>query len=158
MVAQGTPADAKRLALFEVLAAHLRTCPLPHIEERVPTGVARHHCALIESYFSNYVEGTKFNIKEACDIVLNNRPVTTRPKDSHDLLAVFRLAITAPFRNNPPVCGADFLEDLQAWHADKLKMRAEANPGQLKLEPNYAGDTKFVEPMLVSRVRSSLNK
>jgi hypothetical protein len=149
LVAQGTPGDAERLALFEVLAAYLRTCTLPRIEERVPTGVARHHCALIESYFSNYVEGTKFTIEEACDIVLNNRPVTTRPKDSHDVLGVFRLAITAPFRNNPPVCGEDFLEGLQAWHADMLKMRPEANPGQLKLEPNYAGNTKFVEPMLV---------
>lgn len=149
LVALGTPADAERLALFEILAGYLRTCTLPRIEERVPTGVARHHCALIESYFSNYVEGTKFTIKEACDIVLNNWPVTTRPKDSHDVLGVFRLAIITPSRHNPPVCGEDFLEGLQAWHADMLKMRPEANPGQLKLKPNCAGNTKFVEPMLV---------
>ena len=151
-VAQGMPVDAARLALFEVLAAHLRREPLPRIESGV-TGVARQNFAFIESYFSNYVEGTKFDIEQARDIVMLNRVAPNRPKDSHDVLGVFRLAITSPYRDSPPVPGAEFLEGLEGWHAEMLKMRPEANPGKLKLDVNYAGTTKFVDP---AHVRGTL--
>lgn len=147
-VAQGTPVDQERMARFETLAAHLRREPLPRIERAI-VGVARQNFAFIESYFSNYVEGTKFDIEQARDIVMLNRVVPNRPKDSHDILGVFRLAITSPYRDSPPVAGAEFLEGLEAWHAEMLKMRPEANPGKPKLEVNYAGTTQFVEPALV---------
>lgn len=147
-VVQGSPIDQERIYRFEALAAHLRAEPLPRIESTV-TGVARQHFAFIESYFSNYVEGTKFDIDQARDIVMNDVIVNTRPKDSHDILGVFRLAITPPFRDSPPVAGQDFLEGLERWHAEMLKMRPEANPGKPKLEVNYAGNTKFVEPAYV---------
>lgn len=147
-VANGTPVDAERLARFEALAAHLRTEPVPRIPSSV-TGQARQNFAFIESYFSNYVEGTKFDIEQARDILMHQVIVPNRPKDSHDILGVFRLAITPPFRDSPPVAGIDFLEGLETWHAEMLKMRPEANPGKPKLELNYAGTTKFVEPGMV---------
>ena len=151
-VAQGMPVDQGRLALFEVIAAHLRREPLPRIENTV-AGVARQNFAFIESYFSNYVEGTKFDIEQARDIVMLNRVAPNRPKDSHDVLGVFRLAITSPYRDSPPVAGAEFLEGLEGWHAEMLKMRPEANPGKPKLEFNYAGTTQFVDP---AHVRGTL--
>jgi hypothetical protein len=147
-VAQGSPVDQERTARFVTLAAHLRAEPLPRIESAV-AGVARQHFAFVESYFSNYVEGTKFDIEQARDIVMNNTIVPNRPKDSHDILGVFRLAITSPFRDSPPVAGPEFLEGLEHWHAEMLKMRPEANPGKPKIEVNYAGTTKFVEPAYV---------
>ena len=147
-VAQGAPVDQERAARFEALAAHLRAEPLPRIASTV-TGVARQHFGFIESYFSNFVEGTKFDIEQARDIVMNNVIVPNRPKDSHDVLGVFRLAITSPFRDSPPVAGPEFLEGLERWHAEMLKLRPEANPGKPKLEVNYAGTTKFVEPACV---------
>ena len=147
-VATGAPIDSERMYRFEALASHLRTQPMPRIESTV-SGLARQHFAFVESYFSNYVEGTKFNIEQARDIVMNNAVVVNRPKDSHDILGVFRLAITSPFRDSPPVAGPEFLEGLERWHADMLKMRPEANPGKPKLEVNYAGTTKFVEPAFV---------
>ena len=153
-VAHGAPVDQERLARFEVLAGHLRREPLPRIENHV-AGLARQHFAFIESYFSNYVEGTKFDIEQARDIVMNQSIVPNRPKDSHDILGVFRLAITSPYRDSPPVAGPEFLEGLEAWHAEMLKMRPEANPGKPKLELNYAGTTKFVEPGMV---RGTLNE
>lgn len=151
-VATGTPVDQERLVLFEVLAAHLRREPLPRIES-VVAGVARQNFAFIESYFSNYVEGTKFDIEQARDIVMLNRVAPNRPKDSHDVLGVFRLAITSPYRDSPPVPGAEFLDGLEGWHAEMLKMRPEANPGKPKLEANYAGTTQFVDP---AHVRGTL--
>jgi len=147
-VAIGAPIDSERMYRFEALAAHLRTQPLPRIESTL-SGLARQHFALMESYFSNYVEGTKFNIEQARDIVMNNAIVVNRPKDSHDILGVFRLAITSPFRDSPPVAGPEFLEGLERWHEEMLRMRPEANPGKPKLEVNYAGTTKFVEPAYV---------
>lgn len=147
-VARGSPVDQERVARFEALAAHLRVEPLPRIESTV-AGVARQHFGFIESYFSNYVEGTKFDIEQARDIVMSNVIVPNRPKDSHDILGVFRLALTSPFRDSPPVAGPEFLEGLEHWHAEMLKLRPEANPGKPKLEVNYAGSTKFVEPAYV---------
>jgi hypothetical protein len=111
--------------------------------------VSRQNAAFIESYFSNYVEGTKFDIQQARDIVMNNQVVPNRPKDSHDILGVFRLAITSPYRDSPPLAGTEFLDALESWHAEMLRMRPEANPGKPKLEVNYAGTTQFVDPAMV---------
>lgn len=149
MMSQGAPIDKERMARFEELAVYLRTTPLPEIPNQLKPGTSRHHWAFIESYFSNYVEGTKFDIEEARAIVLSNKIVETRPKDSHDILGVFRLAAEAPFRANPPPLGPDFLPGLERWHAEMLRMRPEANPGQTKLLSNYAGSTKFVDPGMV---------
>jgi len=147
-VSRGTPVDLERLERFEVLATHLRTVALPHIECPLQ-GVARQNAAFLESYFSNYVEGTKFDIQQARDIVMNNQVMPNRPKDSHDVLGVFRLAITSPYRDSPPLAGEEFLSGLENWHAEMLKMRPEANPGKLKLDVNYAGTTQFVDPAFV---------
>lgn len=125
---------------------------MPRIESAI-AGVARQNFAFIESYFSNYVEGTKFDIEQARDIVMLNRVAPNRPKDSHDVLGAFRLAITSPYRDSPPVPGEEFLEGLEGWHAEMLKMRPEANPGKPKLEVNYAGTTQFVDP---AHVRGTL--
>lgn len=146
LVAQGTPVDSERMQRFEVLAAALRATALPLIQNRCASGVPRHHFAFLESYFSNYVEGTKFDIEQARDIVMNNRVVPTRPEDSHDILRVFRLATTSPYKDSPPVAGEGFLAGLQAWHAEMLRMRPEANPGKTKEVVNFAGTTEFVLP------------
>ena len=153
LIAKGMPVDAERMMRFDALASHLRIHPFPRFEEGVPSGVPRHNFCFVESYFSNYVEGTKFAIEEAREIVLNNRISVARPKDSHDVLGVFRLALTPPFRNSPPVAGEDFLPGLEQWHTAMLGSRPEANPGRVKTEQNYAGTTAFVRP---SHVRGTL--
>lgn len=144
-VARSFPVDPERSARFETLAAYLRTEPLPRIESTI-TGMARQHFGFIESYFSNYVEGTKFDIEQARDIVMHKVIVPNRVEDSHDILGVFHLAIAA---YSPPIAGPEFLEGLKRWHAEMLKMRPEVNPGTPKLNANYAGTTKFVEPAYV---------
>ncbi len=149
LLANGTPVDKERVERFEVLASHLRSAVLPVILDNVGAGPSRHHFAFIESYFSNYVEGTKFDIDEAKEIVMSNKLVTNRPADSHDILGVFRLATSMPYRANPPVAGDDFMAGLQAWHAEMLRMRPEVNPGLIKQADNFAGTTRFVNPGMV---------
>jgi hypothetical protein len=149
LAAKGLPVDQERRTRFEILASHLRTVSLPSIADVADSGVAKVNFAFVEAYFSNYVEGTKFPIEQAEDIALRNRIVAGRPKDSHDLIGVFRLAQNSPFRNAPPPPGIDFLEALQQWHARMLANRPEVQPGEIKTTVNVAGNSRFVEPALV---------
>lgn len=149
LVAMGKPIDKIRQERMQILADHLRTVPLPAIKDIASSGMAKSHSAFIESYFSNYVEGTKFDIHEAQEIAFQDKIVLSRPKDSHDVLGVFHLALDSPTRNSPPPPGESFLNTLQEWHAQLMSQRPEVNPGQLKSEVNYAGTTKFVEPGMV---------
>jgi hypothetical protein len=148
LVASGTPADSERLMRFGILADSLRTIPVPHYPDVVPLGLARTHCAFLESYFSNYVEGTRFSIQEAQDIALRNRIVRSRPKDSHDIQGVFKLILHPHYRTTLPAA-VDFLDGLRQRHQLMLQRRPEVSPGEFKEETNYAGQTKFVEPRFV---------
>lgn len=149
LVALGKPVDKIQQERMEILAGYLRTASLPAINDIAPNGIAKVHSAFIESYFSNYVEGTKFDIHEAEEIVLKDKIVPSRPKDSHDVLGVFNLAVNSPTRNAPPPPGEEFLISLKQWHELMMRQRPEANPGELKSQVNYAGTTKFVDPVMV---------
>lgn len=149
LVAKGTPVDQERMQRFDILASRLRTGTLPRRTSIATENPARSNFAFLESYFSNYVEGTEFAIEEAMDIALKGRIVESRPKDSHDLLGVFRLAVQSPWRETVPPLGPDFPKELAARHAAMMEKRPEANPGEFKLEPNRAGTTWFVDPALV---------
>lgn len=149
LVARGAPIDPERMARFEILASRLRTESLPRRAAVASEEPARSNFAFLESYFSNYVEGTEFAIEEARDIALQGRIVEMRPKDSHDILGVFRLALHSPWRETVPPLGADFPKELAARHAVMMEKRPEARPSEFKLEPNRAGGTWFVEPGLV---------
>lgn len=148
LVAAGTPVDAERISRFNVLADALRGSVLPLIADVAAANAARIHFAFLESYFSNYVEGTRFSIAQAEDIVLRNQIVQSRPKDSHDILGVFALATHASYRESLPAPGEAFVNGLLDRHRLMLANRPEANPGALKLERNYAGTTEFVAPGL----------
>lgn len=152
-IAQGTPIDMERMSLFSSLATALRTAVLPDIADIADQGNSRIHFAFLESYFSNYVEGTRFSVEEAEGIVLRNQIVAQRPKDSHDVLGVFNLAYRSETRAMVPPAGEDFVDVLQERHRIMLERRPEVDPGNLKLEANYAGTTQFVQP---SHVRGTL--
>jgi hypothetical protein len=149
LVAKGIPVDTERMARLEILAAKLRGEPLPHRGAIAVNEPARSNFAFLESYFSNFVEGTEFAIEEARDIALHGRIVEQRPKDSHDILGVFRLAVQSPWRDTVPPFGSDFPVELAKRHEVLMEKRPECNPGHFKIEPNRAGGTWFVAPQLV---------
>lgn len=149
LIAKGTPVDAERMGRFEVLAGQLRAEPLPKRAAVDTAEPDRSHFAFLEAYFSNYVEGTEFAIEEARDIALDGRIIENRPKDSHDVLGVFHLALDAPWRATVPPFGADFPVELAHRHGLMMEQRPESNPGQFKMKPNRAGGTWFVEPQFV---------
>jgi hypothetical protein len=147
--ADGWPFDRDRLALFERLAAVLRETPLTQPAAVVRSDTARAHFAFLESYFSNFIEGTEFDVQDARGFVLEGKPISARPKDSHDIVGVFRQAIDPGWAHQTLAAGEPVLEQLRARHADAMKERPEVGPGQFKDRQNFAGSTAFVLPKLV---------
>jgi hypothetical protein len=143
------PYDAARVALFEKLASELRAIPLKQPEAVLKSERARIHFAFLESYFSNFIEGTEFDVREAKGFVLDGKPITERPKDSHDILGVFRQALNLGWANQTLTTGEAVLNQLRTRHADQMKERPEVNPGEFKTLANRAGNTDFVAPRLV---------
>ena len=43
------------------------------------------NCTLFESYFSNFIEGTEFEVGEAYDIIYEGVIPRERPDDAHDI-------------------------------------------------------------------------
>ena len=149
MSASGIPMDMACIERLQILAAALRSTPLAELADVAALGAAKVHFAFIESYFSNYVEGTKFSIEEAQDIVLHNAPMPSRAKDSHDVLGVFAQAMEMGLRDSVPPPGEAFLEGLAKRHLLMMQRRPETNPGQIKTRANFAGKTQFVLPQFV---------
>ncbi|WP_029461843.1 Fic family protein [Serpentinimonas barnesii] len=148
-LAAAPPYDANRLALLEKLAAHLRASPLKQAAAVATTDQARVNFAFLESYFSNFIEGTEFDVQDARGFVLQGRPITTRPKDSHDVLGVFRQAVNPGWANQTLGVGEPVLHQLRDRHRDQMAERPEVGPGEFKTQANRAGNTEFVAPRLV---------
>ena len=143
------PYDADRVALFEQFAAQLRSTPLQQAPAVTLTEQARVHLAFLESYFSNFIEGTEFEVQEARGFVLQGQPILQRPKDSHDILGVFHQARDMGWTNQTLASGEAVLTQLRERHAHQMRERPEVSPGEFKDKPNRAGNTEFVSPALV---------
>lgn len=148
-LAAGAPYDTGRLALFESLAARLRSSPLPMPSAVATTVEAKRNFAFLESYFSNFIEGTEFDVQEARGFVLDGKPIERRPKDSHDIIGVFEQALSPTWSTLTMAAGEPVLEQMRARHRHQMERRPEVNPGEFKLKVNRAGNTEFVHPDMV---------
>ncbi|MDR2868072.1 MAG: cell filamentation protein Fic, partial [Bacteroidales bacterium] len=59
--------------------------------------------SFFESYFSNFIEGTRFEVKEAKRIVESGVVIPKRVDDSHDILGTFKLLSNRSEMNIIPV-------------------------------------------------------
>jgi Fic/DOC family len=150
--AQAKPFDINRVRLLEKLALDLREVqtpdfrPLPDIRANVDV---LHTFAFMEAYFSNFIEGTEFDIDEARRVVFENLSIPRRQDDTHDILNTYRLVVDTYEMSRLPRSADEFLELLKARHIAILGHRKDKNPGMWKDLPNRAGNTRFVEPDLV---------
>jgi hypothetical protein len=147
--AAGRPYDPNRMEIFDSLFTALNQAVLEDIEDPAPTGVAREDFAFFEAYFSNYIEGTTFEVEEAEAIIFDGKIIEYRYEDSHDILGTFQAATTAPWRDRPPRSADEFLVWLQNVNALVMQQRADKKPGEWKEKANQAGSTYFVVPELV---------
>ena len=145
----GVPYDPARLVVFNRLLSHLLQSPQPARLDRIRTPDETRLLAFFESYFSNYIEGTEFEIAEAYDIVFKNKIPARRPEDAHDIMGTFRLVSNQEDMRKTPTSFDEFLGLLQTRHHSIMEGRPEKLPGQFKSEPNRAGQTHFVAPELV---------
>lgn len=142
------PYDSARVALFEALAVYLRRCTFKN-RQYIYNQSSWRTLSFFESYFSNYIEGTKFLIDEAENIVFQGTAVKNRHADSHDVLALFQLASDFTEMSTTPVTFTHFLSIMKDRHAVLMKERPEKRPGLFKEEVNRVGNTIFVAPTAV---------
>lgn len=145
----GVPYDTARLAILNSLFSHLLQSPQPARVDKNRTSDEIRLLAFFESYFSNYIEGTEFEIDEAYDIVFKNRIPLRRPEDAHDIMGTFRIVSNHRDMRRTPASFDEFLALLQSRHHAIMEGRPDKLPGQFKSEPNRAGQTHFVAPELV---------
>lgn len=147
--ASGTPYDPACLERCMSLFGALRQAVLPLRPVPPSHRAGATNLAFFEAYFSNFIEGTEFEVEEAADIVFRGRIVDQRPADSHDILGTFRLVSDDSGMRRVPDSGGDLIELLKARHLTLLGGRPEHGPGRFKERPNRVGETVFVAPELV---------
>ena len=140
----GQPYDLKRLELFQQLHTALRSqAPITRL---IPprTQTQKSVFAFYEAYFSNFIEGTEFEIAEAANIIFKGEMPQSRPADAHDILGTFRMAVDpAPLATESI---QTFAKYLKSCHATIMAGRPDMGPGQFKSQRNRAGGTIFVAP------------
>ncbi len=145
----GSPFDPIRMKLFEDLFRQLQKKEFKSLPEKNTTAKSYRNFAFFESYFSNYIEGTVFEIDEAKEIIETNKPILARNKDSHDVLGTYHLVSNRQEMSRTPQSPEELLNLLGKRHKILLSSRSDKNPGQFKDKNNFAGNTLFVDYNLV---------
>lgn len=145
----GAPYDSTRLELFEKLFVQLKQEEFSDRPEQNTKIQAFKNFAFFEAYFSNYIEGTIFEIEDARKIIETETPMPARDEDSHDILGTYRLVSNRDEMKIIPSNADELLEILRYRHKILLEARTSKNPGQFKDRNNRAGETHFVDHKLV---------
>ncbi len=135
--------DVERISMFDTLRSHLAERSF----ETRPVRENQNFQPFFESYFSNYIEGTKFELDEAFGIVYRGELPAARPEDAHDVLGTFRIISEEPasIAKSPD----DFIDLLKYKHGVLMAARPDNAPGIFKEKANMAGSTHFVRPEFV---------
>ncbi len=148
--AAGEPFDPACLERLQILVGELRSRALPVLRDSVGSPAHFKNKAFFESYFSNYIEGTVFEIEEAEEIVFAKKIPTRRPVDAHDILGTFNIVSDPNEMRRVPSSPDELIRILQERHRAMLAARPDRAPGTFKQRVNRAGDTVFVHPDYVA--------
>lgn len=153
--AAGEPYDSERIELFSLLFEHLMNKDFRHYNDVNTAETAYKNFAFFESYFSNYIEGTEFELDEAKRIVDTGIAIPTRDEDSHDVLGTFYITSNRKEMSITPASPQELIDILQRRHSILLSARPTKTPGLFKEQNNKAGNSHFVDFRLV---RGTLKK
>ncbi len=147
--AAGLLYDKNRIELFEMLFTYLHNNEFKKQQEQNAATVSFRHFAFFEAYFSNYIEGTMFEVSEAKNIIDTGIPMRARNSDSHDILGTYQIVSNRNEMQKIPADENNFLDLLQSRHKILMSAHLDKTPGQFKEINNRAGDTHFVDFKLV---------
>jgi fido (protein-threonine AMPylation protein) len=147
--AAGLPYDKDRIKIFEILFNYLHNNEFKDHPENNLTPNSFRNFSFFEAYFSNYIEGTVFEVLEAKKIIDTGIPLPGRSDDSHDVLGTYQIVSNKDGMKIVPKNGDEFLEILQSRHKSLLSARVDKHPGEFKSKNNRAGNTLFVDFKLV---------
>lgn len=146
----GIPYDPSRLELFEILFQTLNQYEFKYWEDKNIETSSFKNFAFFESYFSNYIEGTKFEIDQAKQIIETQTPLLSRHDDSHDVLGTYQIVSNRKEMNIIPQTPEELIKILKYRHKILLSAREDKTPGIFKDKNNFAGNTAFVEVNLIN--------
>lgn len=147
--ALGNPYDPTRLEIFDKLFVALKQQEFYFLPEQNKSVKAFRNFAFFEAYFSNYIEGTEFELEEAMRIIETDTPMPTRADDSHDVLGTYKLVSNKIEMGITPTNPEHMFEILLYRHNVLMNARTTLKPGQFKDKNNRAGETYFVDHTLV---------
>jgi len=145
----GLPFDPSRIELFEILFQELNHNEFKRYDEKNISQKAFRNFAFFESYFSNYIEGTQFEIEDAKLIIKTLKPIPSRNEDSHDILGTYQITSNRKEMSITPGSAEELTEILKYRHRFLLSARQDKYPGSFKEKNNFAGNTAFVDKNLV---------
>ena len=145
----GIPFDPKRYELFGTLFQELSQFEFSYKEDKCEEMQAFKNFAFFESYFSNYIEGTKFAVDEARQIIETKTPLPARHEDSHDILGTYQIVSSRKEMKIVPKSPDELIAILKYRHKLLLDARPAKKPGEFKDKNNFAGQTSFVDTYLV---------
>jgi fido (protein-threonine AMPylation protein) len=146
--AKGEPFDKFRLERFRELGDYLKTLDLT-VNAYIYNRASWRNLTFFESYFSNYIEGTKFTLEEAEVIAFEKKVDYERHQDSHDILAHIEISGDMAEMHRVPADAVELIDTLKVRHGILLSERPDKRPGEFKEKANKAGGTDFVLPEYV---------
>ncbi|MDZ7807707.1 MAG: hypothetical protein U5K71_11405 [Gracilimonas sp.] len=128
---EGVPYDPERIPIFTNLFSKLKeTAPVLRSTSKI-SQKEKTNLSFFEAYFSNFIEGTEFEVSEAADIVFNNAIPMERPEDAHDILGTFRIVSNYDEMSRVPDDFEQFQQLLKKRHAMIMELRPEKKPGEV---------------------------
>lgn len=149
------PYDHERIRLFMQLADRLRQSAPQSRPVTEPRNSRYMYLPFFEAYFSNFIEGTEFELDEAVAVVYDGKQVPGRADDSHDLLGTYQIVSDLVQMTTLADTPHEFLELLRSRHATIMGGRPDKRPGVFKETANRAGNSLFVLPGLVAGTLSA---
>lgn len=142
------PYDPERLKRFDVLAEYLRDHEFKTFKRVFKSNEEFENQCFFEAYFSNYIEGTRFELAEAKKIVFEGKIPKNRP-DAHDVLGTYQLLVNKQLMKAQMIEPGELIKNLKLHHRFLMQGHPQLRPSEFKEERNQAGSTLFVEPEVV---------
>ena len=133
--ARGQAYDPERALLFESLYAALQQNPAAARSPAPRDGIGSATLAFFEACFSNYIEGTEFEVEEAANIVFRGHIPHQRLADAHDILGVWRIVSDPSEMRRAPKTPDELIEILRDRHAIAMQANASGRIGHLLFQP-----------------------